>query len=210
MLKNLQFILQTFLITMALSIACFLMLRTIAGYTSFKDDVQFLLFKQAYIHNPVWITAFYVHVFTAVIALFAGFTQFTPHLLREHRKLHRLMGKIYVWNILAINFPAGMIMAIYANGQLPGKLAFILLDSLWFFFTCKALICARARNFVCHKNNMIRSYALTLSAITLRLWKLILSNSFDIDQTQLYIIDAWLGFVPNLIIAEWIIRRGRR
>jgi hypothetical protein len=55
---------------------------------------------------------------------------------------------------------------------------------------------------------MIRSYALTFSAITLRTWKLILSNIFSIDLAELYVIDAWLGFVPNLLLAEIIIRKN--
>ena len=55
---------------------------------------------------------------------------------------------------------------------------------------------------------MIRSFALTFSAITLRTWKLILSNLFTIDLAELYVIDAWLGFVPNLAIAEIIIRKN--
>lgn len=205
MLKNISFVLQIFLIYLALSVGCFLMLRIIVGYTSFRDDVQFLLVKQDYIHNKVWITAFYIHVFSAILALFAGFTQFSKGFLNEHRKLHRLMGKIYAWNIFVINFPAGMILAIYANGELVGRTAFVLLDILWFYFTYKAVIYARNKNFVAHRNNMIRSYALTFSAITLRTWHLILSSSFDIPAAQLYMIDAWLGFVPNLMVAELLI-----
>ncbi len=206
MLKNLSLIIRIFLIYWALSIACFLMLRTVIGYTSFRDDVQFLLLKQAYIHNPVWKAAFYIHVFSAVVALFAGFTQFSPQFLQQYREIHRFIGRIYVWDILAVNFPAAMIMAIFANGEMPGKTAFVLLDCLWFGFTYKAFVDARNRKFVGHKNYMIRSYALTFSAITLRTWKIILSHGFVIDPGELYKIDAWMGFLPNLLVAEWIIR----
>ncbi len=206
MAKNLVFALQIFIAYTVLSIGCFLMLRTIIGYTSFRDDVQFLALKQAYVHNTVWKTAFYIHVFSAVIALLAGFTQFSPQLLRDSPQVHRLIGKIYVANILFINFPVGLIMGIYANGGLPGKTAFLLLDCLWFIFTLRAFICAKQRQFMDHKNYMIRSFALTFSAITLRTWKLILSSIFTIDLAELYVIDAWLGFVPNLLIAEMIIR----
>jgi len=206
MLKNLTFPLRIFMTYAVLSIACFLMLRTIVGYTVFRDNVQFLVLKQAYIHNPVWKAAFYIHVFSAVVALLAGFTQFSTQLLREHPKLHRVIGKIYVANILVINFPVGLIMGIYANGGLPGKTAFLLLDVLWFYFSLKAYTSARNRRFVDHKNYMIRSYALTFSAFTLRMWKSILSNTIDIDLAELYVIDAWLGFLPNLVIAEIIIR----
>jgi hypothetical protein len=140
MAKNITFVLQIFVAYAVLSVACFLMLRTIVGYTSFRDDVQFLALKQAYVHNVVWKTAFYIHVFSAVVALLAGFTQFSPQLLRDNPKIHRLIGKIYVANILFINFPVGLIMGVYANGGLPGKIAFLLLDVLWFLFTLKAFI----------------------------------------------------------------------
>jgi uncharacterized membrane protein len=208
MVKNLTFVLRIFIAYAVLSVGCFLMLRTIVGYTSFRDDVQFLALKQYYVHNVVWKTAFYIHVFSAVAALLAGFTQFSPQLLRDNPKVHRLIGKIYVANILFINFPAGLIMGVYANGGLPGKTAFLLLDVLWFFFTWKAYMCAKNKRYVDHKNYMIRSFALTFSAITLRTWKLILSNIFAIDLAELYVIDAWLGFVPNLLVAEIIIRKN--
>lgn len=209
LIKNLIFALRIFIAYAVLCVACFLMLRTIVGYTSFQDNVQFLVLKQAYVHNPVWKTAFYIHVFSAVIALLAGFTQFSPDILRDNPKLHRFIGKIYVANILLINFPVGLIMGIYANGGLPGKTAFLLLDLLWFIFTLKAYTCARNRRFVDHKYYMIRSYAVTFSAITLRTWNLILSNCTEISLDDLYVINAWLGFVPNLMVAEIIIGRNR-
>ena len=99
-----------------------------------------------------------------------------------------------------------MIMAIYANGLLPAKTAFIVLDCLWFAFTCKAIIAVKKRNVVAHKQYMIRSYALTISAVTLRCWKIIISSIVYVDPLHLYMIDAWLGFVPNLLFAEWIIK----
>lgn len=206
-MKSTLFVVRTVMLYAALSIACFLMLRSIAGYAAFRDDVQFLLLKQDYLNNTVWKTAFYIHTFSAVIALFAGFTQFSSSLLREHRALHRWLGRLYVVNILLINVPAGLIMALYANGGLWGKSAFLLLDGLWFFFTWRAYACARHKDFVRHRQHILRSYALTLSAITLRLWKSILSITLDIDPGTLYVIDAWLGFIPNLLVAEWLIRR---
>lgn len=207
MLKNLTFILRIFIAYAVLSVACFLMLRTIVGYTVFKDDVQFLALKQYYVHNRVWIAAFYIHVFTAIVALLAGFTQFSTQLMRENPRLHRIIGKIYVVTILGINFPTGLIMGVCANGGLIGKAAFLTLDVLWFFFTLKAYTTARQRKFGEHKNYMIRSYALTFSAFTLRLWKFIFVNTLVIDDmAELYVLDAWLGFIPNLMIAEIIIR----
>ncbi len=187
--------------------ATFAMLLAISQYFSFKTDVGFLRFKQEYLDIQIWRIAFYTHVFSSIFTLCAGFTQFSTYVLRQHKKLHRFIGKMYAYNVMLINFPAGMIMAFYANGHLPSKIAFIILDCLWFWFTYKAVVAIKAKDIKAHKRFMIRSYALTCSAITLRLWKIILSNSFNIDPQVLYMIDAWMGFVPNLFFAEWLISK---
>ena len=56
---------------------------------------------------------------------------------------------------------------------------------------------------------MMRSYALTLSALTLRTWKIILTNTTSLPPETIYMIDAWLGFMPNWLFAEWLIN-GRK
>jgi hypothetical protein len=206
-MKLIAYLFRSFFVYGVLCVATYLMLRIIVDYSAFKDNIGFLRFKQDYLDIPWWKTAFYIHVFSSIFALLAGFTQFSGHILKNHRKVHRLIGRIYAIDILFINFPAGMIMAIYANGHLPSKIAFVILDSLWFIFTYKAVVAAKAKRIAEHKQFMIRSYALTFSAITLRTWKLILSNSFHLDPLSLYMIDAWMGFVPNLLFAEWLIRR---
>lgn len=185
------------------------MLRIITEHFNLAPDTGFLAVKQAYVHSKVWRTAFYIHVFTSILTLMAGFTQFSGFILKEHKPLHRVMGRIYVIAVIFINFPSGMILAFYANGHLPSRIAFIMLDSLWFWFTLKAFIEIRRGNVSAHKRFMMRSYALTFSAITLRTWKLILSNTFVIDPVTLYMIDAWMGFVPNLLLAEWLIRKKK-
>lgn len=209
MLKNTLWILRTLSLYTLLCVGTFLMLRTIIGYSSFENNIQFLTLKQDYIHIPIWNFAFYIHVFSAVVALLAGFTQFSEQFLKDYRPYHKLLGRIYVYNILFINFPAGLIMAFYANGGLIGKTAFLTLDLLWFWFTLKAVTMAKNRNFEKHREYMIRSFALTFSAITLRTWKIIMVHAALIDVKYIYIVDAWLAFIPNLILAEIIIRNYR-
>ncbi len=142
--------------------------------------------------------------------LAAGLTQFSDQILKKYRRLHRIVGWIYAVDILIINFPAAMVMAYYANGLLPSKIAFTLLDCLWFWFTLKAVMAARNKDFKQHKRFMIRSFALTFSAITLRSWKIILAGVFHPDPLTLYMIDAWMGFVPNLLFAEWLIWKANK
>ncbi len=205
----LKTIVKDFLVYLILSVATLLMLRTIIGYTSFDTHYAFLARKQEYLNNKFWLFCFYTHVFCSIVTLLAGFTQFSNHLLKHYKKLHRAIGKVYIVFVLFINFPAGLVMAYYANGYLPSKIAFFILDILWLAFTLKALQAAKAKRFELHQHFMIRSYALTFSAITLRTWKIVLTP-FILNQEHLYMADAWIGFVPNLILAEWIIYKMKR
>lgn len=195
---------------LVLNVGTLLVLNLISQYVTFDLHVGFLREKQDYIHIPVWRAAFYIHVFSSILTLLAGFTQFSSDILRGYPRLHRLVGRIYVWDVLLINFPSGLVMAIYANGGLPSKIAFLLLDGLWFWFTLKAVLEIKRGHAAQHRDYMTRSYALTFSAVTLRTWRSIFTACTLFDAATIYRIDAWMGFVPNLLLAEWLIARRRR
>ncbi len=55
---------------------------------------------------------------------------------------------------------------------------------------------------------MIRSYGLTLSALTLRAWKFTIVEFLRSNPMDVYIVVVgWLGWILNLILGEYIIRR---
>jgi len=182
------------------------MIRLILTYATFELDVGFLLFKKEYLNDQVWLTSFYIHVFSSVLCLAAGLTQFSKTILKFKPRLHRTIGRVYVFNILIINFPTAMIMAFYADGLIPTKAAFVILDSMWFYFTLRAFLEIKKGNVDVHRRFMIRSFALTFSAVTLRGWNVILSTYTQLDALSIYMIDGWLGFVPNLVISELYLR----
>ncbi|SDS59064.1 DUF2306 domain-containing protein [Opitutus sp. GAS368] len=194
----------------ALNVGTLLLLNLIVQYATFDLHVGFLQAKQDYIHIMIWRVAFYIHVFSSIFTLLAGFSQFSPEILKRHKRVHKLIGRIYVWDVLLINFPTALIMAVYANGHIPSKIAFLTLDCLWFWFTLKALIEVKRGNIANHRDNMMRSYALTFSAVTLRTWRLIFASFSNFDPETIYMIDAWMGFVPNLLFVEWLIARRKR
>ncbi len=170
-----------------------------------RTDIAFLQLKQQYIHITEWRVAFFVHVFSSMLVLVAGFSQFSKKLLKQRPKLHRTLGYVYVLDILMVTGPAGLLMSFYANGGLSSRIAFVLLSVLWVAFTAIALYRAIKKDFVAHRIYMIRSFALTLSAVSLRIWKVVIAYSTDIAPMDRYRIIAWLGWTLNLLIAEWII-----
>lgn len=184
-----------------------LMLRITIPYLSLRHDVRFLQIKQWVIDNDIWRVAFFTHVFSSIFLLIAGFTQFYSPLKKNYTSIHRWVGKMYVIIVLFLAGPGGFVMALYANGGWLSQTAFTTLSILWLFFTAKAWIAIRNRDFIRHGEFMIRSYALTLSALTLRAWKYGIFMIFHPHPMDGYMIVAWLGWVPNQLIAEWLIRR---
>ena len=183
----------------------FLMLRIMFIYIPIKNDVGFLQLKQGYIDITEWRIAFFIHVFTSILVLLAGFSQFNKSILKGHPKLHRSLGYVYIVNILLVTGPASLLMSFYANGGLGSQVGFVLLAVLWIYFTVRALYEAVKKRFKAHRIYMIRSFALTLSAITLRCWKVFFANFTDIPPMDRYRLIAWLGWTLNLLIAEWYI-----
>ena len=184
---------------------CWLMLDLTLPYLSFESDVDFLATKQKIIHLRHWRYSFYAHIMFSIFALTAGLTQFSRYIIRKHKNLHRFMGYIYVGDILLLAGPSGLIMGFYANGTIAAKSSFVLLSLLWIVFTLLAFWFALKKNFFRHRDWMIRSYALTLSAITLRLFALFLPKWFHMDAFAEYTLIAWLSWTVNLVVAELII-----
>src|SRR5262245_40527216 len=91
-----------YLLLLLLAIFSALMLEIILQYIPIRTDAAFLLIKQDYIHITSWRIAFFVHVFSSLFVLIAGFTQFSRYLLSHYKKLHRVIGKLYVIDILFV------------------------------------------------------------------------------------------------------------
>jgi uncharacterized membrane protein len=182
-----------------------LMVRITIQYIPYNLDVGFLRIKQDYIHISLWRWAFFIHVYTSIFVLIAGFTQFSTTLLKRRKKLHRILGYIFSIIILFITGPSGLIMGFFANGGFYSRIAFVLLSVLWIYFTAMAVKKAIQKDFQSHQKFMMRSYALTLSAITLRAWKFTIMNLFTFPPMDVYRVVAWLGWGLNLLFVEWLI-----
>lgn len=189
---------------------CFLMVKITLQYFPINFDVAFLRIKQQYIHLTHYKLTFYTHVIFAIFSLIAGFTQFSKTIRKRYSKIHKNFGWLYIVTVLIFAAPSGFIIGIYANGGILSQIAFCLLAVLWFWFTFKALKAIVNKNYKVHQTFMIRSFALTLSAITLRLWKYLIVYFFEPRPMDVYQIVAWLGWVLNLILAEVIIYKYYR
>ncbi|CAG5083666.1 DUF2306 domain-containing protein [Parvicella tangerina] len=199
---------------LGLSILAFLgyfMLLITLDYFPISEKVGFLRIKQWVFRkypgaeSTIWFTAFYIHVASSMFVLLAGFTQFFKIFYKN--KIHRYMGVIYVLVTLVLSAPSGFYMGIYANGGIWSQVSFITLSILWWGTTFMGYRKARKKEYDIHRKWMIISYALALSALTLRAWKFGITNWTDLNMKpmDLYRLVAWIGWVPNFILALVII-----
>ena len=189
----------------ALLFFSYLMLLITLQYIPARRDAAFLITKDDVVGMLHYRIAFFAHVYSAMFVLIAGMLQFPAWIRRRYPAMHRWCGRVYAYLIIFVTGPAGFIMGIYGNGGLISQSAFCLLAVLWVIFTWKAVAAAIAGKITSHKSWMYRSYALTLSAITLRFWKWLFVLLFAPRPMDVYHIVSWLGWVGNLMIAEVLI-----
>jgi hypothetical protein len=186
---------------------CYLMLKITMQYIPYDTDTAFLRIKQDVIEAPFYKLAFFMHVYTAILALPAGLSQFSSYVRRTLPAVHKTNGWLYLTIVVLFAGPSGFYMGLYANGGLPSQISFCILAILWITFTIASLIKIMKKDILQHRAFMIRNFALALSALTLRGWKYFIILYFHPRPMDAYQIVAWLGWVPNLIIAELIIRK---
>ena len=91
-----------------------------------------------------------------------------------------------------------------SSGAIAGA-GFLSLAILWLLFTSLALRAALRRDFRNHERWMMRSFALTFAAVTLRIYLPIGISLNNGGFALPYTIIAWLSWVPNLLIMEaWL------
>lgn len=147
------------------------------------------------------------HFAGGALALVAGALQWHSGLRIRHRAIHRWIGRAYLLAILAAG-TAGLRLALDAFGGPMARAGFAVLAMAWLVSTLLGWRRARQRQYAAHRRWMARSYALTLAAVTLRLY-LPASQMAGIDFQLAYPAIAWLCWVPNLMVAEWWLRRDR-
>lgn len=151
--------------------------------------------------------AAYMHLAGSGLALAMGAFQLNTGLRSRFINMHRWMGRTYVVGVL-LGGTGALALAAKSQAGLVTHVGFGLLALLWLFATAMAYRHIRSGNQAFHRRWMIRSYALTFAAVTLRIY-LPLGQLAGLPFDAAYQTISWFAWVPNLIVAEWIILRQR-
>jgi uncharacterized membrane protein len=145
----------------------------------------------------------WVHVTTALPPLLIGMFGFVRPVIQSSllRPLHRWLGTVYVFTIFASAI-TGFVLAMGNEHGWMAQSGFGMLAIAWFSTTWMAWIKARRKNFIQHREWMIRSYMITLAVLSVRL----LPTPAGFTFAEWYPWLTWLCWVPNLILAEVYVR----
>ncbi len=171
-----------------------------AGFLGTKTDIV--------LQKPAFQWAFYTHISSSLVVLLVGPWQFFPGIMRRFPRFHRISGYVYVLTILGIAAPSGWVLGLYANGGLPAKVGFVMQSTVWWVVTLWAILEIRQNRQLRHTQMMIRSFAVTMAAMSLRTESYAMYYIWKTKPMETYITVTWLSWVGNLLIAEVLIYAG--
>ena len=151
-----------------------------------------------------------IHVAGGIVAILLGPLQFFGSLRRSKPRLHRFIGKTYLITVL-ISAISAVYLAVFDNLMRKGDFGFgtgaLGMAAAWFITAGMAYWAIRNRNFVQHREWMVRSYVVTSNFVIFRLmfYGLMGMESFPFKD-ELGGVTAWASWSVPLLITEWILQ----
>jgi uncharacterized membrane protein len=146
------------------------------------------------------------HAFGGAIAALIGPFQLITRLRTAWPKVHRWMGRTYLLAVLAGGL-AGLYFAPTSTAGTVGRVGFTTLALFWLYSGTRAYLAIRRGHVQEHRRWMLRNYALTFGAATLRI-ELPLLIIGGLSFPAAYTLVAWISWVPNWLAVEaWLRRR---
>lgn len=157
--------------------------------------------------NSLGVPWLFVHVAASILAIVLGAFQFLPALRRGPAPPHRWIGRVYMAGCLA-GGAAGLIVALGSSAGPIATAGFGGLAIAWISVNLLGWRAILNGQVASHRRWMIRSWALTLAAVTLRIYLPLLAIS-GLPFVEWYRAISFLCWVPNLLLAELWLRRRR-
>jgi uncharacterized membrane protein len=163
--------------------------------------------------------ALVAHVVFGSVAMLTCAVQLWPWLRRRYPAVHRVIGRVYVFGGVLPAGVLGFAIGVVSPFGPVIRVSNVLLAVLWVTVTLAGFRKARQRRLVEHRRWMIRSFVLTLSVISNRMWAAVwflvlspqLATTFAGSEALMVQtiagLSGWMGWVIPLVIAEgWLER----
>lgn len=187
-----------------------------APYSTFDPANSRIDVRPGSLHFPILAT----HILFAFAALVTGFAQFIARIRTQRPKLHRALGLIYVLSVTVsglLALPLVGYMDDFAKAT-----GFIALSLVWLFATWKGYRAAVRRDFAGHRVWMIRSFGITLVAVSGRVLVPVLLLTYAVLHgftlpagrermvEDVLNVNIWAGLIVNVVLVEWAVLEPKR
>lgn len=158
---------------------------------------------------PAYAPSLLIHVSFGIIALLLGPLQFRAAFRKKYPTIHRNMGKAYLVSILIASMASlnlsinKMIITEHITTFGTGLIG---LAIAWISTSAMAFWAARSKNFVQHREWMVKSYVVTFAFVTFRLVEKLLLVGFDMKGLEVANILAWSCWSIPLLVTEMILQ----
>jgi uncharacterized membrane protein len=156
--------------------------------------------------------ALVIHIVGATVFALVGAFQFVPRFRRRHRTWHRRAGRVVAGAGLAIAGSALWLTLVYEAQPGTGGLLYVLRLLFASAMAASLLLgvtAIRRRDIAAHRAWMIRAYAIGLAAGTQTFTQGIAGAIVGTGELRMDLAKG-AGWVINLAVAEWTIRRPAR
>ncbi len=156
--------------------------------------------------------ALVIHILGATMFALVGAFQFVPRFRRHHRTWHRRAGRLVAGAGLAVAGSALWLTFVYEAQPGTGELLFLLrlvFASAMAASLLLGITAIRRRNIAAHRAWMIRAYAIALAAGTQTFTPGIAAAIVGTGELRMDLAKG-AGWVINLAVAEWAVRRPAR
>lgn len=151
---------------------------------------------------PLYHTLLLAHIALATVALLAAILQMWPRLRLRRPGVHRWLGRVYFGTTMVAG-AMGLVILPYAPPV--GKIGVGVVTVLWMAFTVIGVVRARQRRYAEHRKFMIYAFALVTNNIVGSTIVMVSMAVLPEDTDPNYLLEAarWVGWVFNLMVAQW-------
>jgi uncharacterized membrane protein len=149
----------------------------------------------------------WAHTMGGAVAALIGPFQMITKLRTSWPRVHAWMGRTYLLAVL-VGALGGLYFVPTSMAGTLGTVGFTTLALFWLYSGAQAYVAIRRGNVQVHRRWMLRNYALTFAAATLRI-ELPLLITGGVAFPVAYTLVAWISWVPNWLVVEAWLRRGR-
>jgi hypothetical protein len=155
-----------------------------------------------FLNRQLW---YFAHIAIATPLLVIAPVQFIAALRRDRPEVHRWLGRAF----LSSSIFAGL-LAIWLGATIQyegSRIPLAMFGAVWIAFSAAAWACARKRDFANHRRFVIRSFAIGLAFIWVRVLGAFEEQLFPFisDQEARETTQEYLSFIlPLLVVETWL------